>query len=116
MAETDLAALVGRNISERRRRLGLSQKELAARLQITQDAMARMEGGKIAPKMGRLQNIADTLECTVPYLFRSHDDGVEERAARIGDFLLGLPDEGQEALVDLVATTSSLIRKSLGQG
>ena len=43
MATNKLAVIVGENISERRRRLGLSQKELADRLEISQDAMARVE-------------------------------------------------------------------------
>ncbi len=64
MAENKFALIVGENISDRRRRLGLSQKKLAERLEISQDAMARMEKGRIAPKMGRLQDIADTLQCS----------------------------------------------------
>ena len=64
MAENKFALIVGENISDRRRRLGLSQKKLAQRLEISQDAMARMEKGRIAPKMGRLQDIADTLQCS----------------------------------------------------
>lgn len=65
MAENKFALIVGENISDRRRRLGLSQKKLAERLEISQDAMARMEKGRIAPKMGRLQDIADTLQCSL---------------------------------------------------
>ena len=64
MAENKFALIVGENISDRRRRLGLSQKKLAERVEISQDAMARMEKGRIAPKMGRLQDIADTLQCS----------------------------------------------------
>ena len=64
MAENKFVLIVGENISDRRRRLGLSQKKLAERLEISQDAMARMEKGRIAPKMGRLQDIADTLQCS----------------------------------------------------
>ncbi len=64
MAENKFALIVSENISDRRRRLGLSQKKLAERLEISQDAMARMEKGRIAPKMGRLQDIADTLQCS----------------------------------------------------
>ena len=111
MAENKLAEIVGENISERRRRLGLSQKELADRLEISQDAMARMEKGRIAPKMGRLQGIADTLQCTVAYLFRTHDEETEERAANIADILKMLPADGQEALVELVANAARVMRK-----
>ena len=110
MATNKLAVIVGENISERRRRLGLSQKELADRLEISQDAMARMEKGRIAPKMGRLQNIADNLQCTVAYLFRTNDEATEERAASIADILKTLPADGQEALVELVASAARVMR------
>lgn len=111
MSEVNLAAVVGENISEMRRRLGLSQKELAERLEITQDAMARMEKGKIAPKMSRLPVIANTLGCTVAYLFREHDEATEERASTIADILKALPPDGQEALVELVASAARVMKR-----
>ena len=111
MATNKLAVIVGENISERRRRLGLSQKELADRLEISQDAMARMEKGRIAPKMGRLQDIADNLQCTVAYLFRTNDEATEERSAAIADILKTLPADGQEALVELVASAAKVMRR-----
>jgi transcriptional regulator with XRE-family HTH domain len=111
MAENKLAVIVGENISDRRRRLGFSQKELAERLGISQDAMARMERGKIAPKMGRLQDIADNLQCTVAFLFRTHDDATDERAANIADILKALPADGQEALVELVANAARVMSR-----
>ena len=45
-----LVEIVGQNIASRRKQLGLSQKELAIRLDMTQDALNRMEKGHIAPK------------------------------------------------------------------
>lgn len=112
MATNKLAVIVGENISERRRRLGLSQKELADRLEISQDAMARMEKGRIAPKMGRLQDVADNLQCTVAYLFRTNDEATEERAASIADILKTLPADGQEALVELVANAARVMSRN----
>ena len=113
MPDKKLAEIVGENISERRRRLGLSQKELADRLEISQDAMARMEKGRIAPKMGRLQDIADNLQCTVSYLFRTHDEATEERAASIADILKTLPAVGHEALVELVASAAKVMQANV---
>lgn len=40
-----IVEIVGANIANRRRQLNISQKELAARLDITQDAMNRIERG-----------------------------------------------------------------------
>ena len=110
MASIKLSVIVGEKISDRRWMLGLSQKELADRLKISHDAMARMEKGRIAPKMGRLQNIADNLQCTVAYLFRTNDEATEERAASIADILKTLPADGQEALVELVASAVRVMR------
>lgn len=98
-----LVEVVGQNIANRRKLLGLSQKELASQLDITQDALNRMEKGRIAPKMGRLEDIATHLKCMVPFLFRRESEALQERAATIADILATLPPGGQEALVNLVA-------------
>lgn len=111
MPQNTLAIIIGKNISAQRRKLNLSQKELANKLQITQDAMARMEKGKIAPKMSRLIDISENLQCTVTYLFRTHDNATEECAATIADILKELSPEKQEALVELVANTARLMDK-----
>lgn len=111
MSDRKLSEIVGENITKQRQKLGLSQKELAEKLTITQDAMARMEKGKIAPKMARLQGLADTLQCSVTYLFRTQNEATEERAAAITDILKSLPPEGQEALVELVANAARVMKK-----
>ena len=111
MPDSKLSEIVGENIVKQRRKLGLSQKELAEKLTITQDAMARMEKGKIAPKMARLQTLADILQCPVAYLFRTQDEAAEERAATMTDILKTLPADGQEALVELVASAARVMRR-----
>lgn len=104
-----LVEIVGKNISMRRRLLGMSQKELAIRLDITQDALNRMEKGKIAPKMSRLEDIAQHLQCPVTFLFRHQDSVLQERSATIADIIATLPDEAQEVMVSLVAETARVM-------
>lgn len=104
-----LVEIVGKNIANRRRVLGMSQKELAIRLDITQDALKRMEKGKIAPKMSRLEDIAQHLQCPVTYLFRHQDSLLQERLATIADMIATLPDEAQEMMVNHMAETVRLI-------
>lgn len=100
---------VGRNIAARRKELGISQKELAARLDITQDAMNRIERGRMAPKMSRLDDIAKALQCPVAWLFRESDAASDENAAAIANILSGLPSNGQQALVGLVAAAANVM-------
>lgn len=104
-----LVEIVGQNIASRRKELGFSQKELAIRLDITQDALNRMEKGHIAPKMSRLEEIALALHCPVPFHFRSDHASLHERAATIAEILATVPETWQQAIVDLVAETARVM-------
>ncbi len=100
---------VGGNIALRRKELGISQKELALKLGITADAMVRIEKGRIAPKMSRLQDIADILCCSVSFLFRIESDMTDEHAKQIAKIIKPLPTKGQEALLGLIETTAKIM-------
>ncbi|MTJ93803.1 MAG: helix-turn-helix transcriptional regulator [Desulfovibrio sp.] len=47
----------------------LSQEILAEKIGITQQALARMEQGEIAPKLIKLPELAGALQCTVANLY-----------------------------------------------
>ncbi len=49
---------LARSIIEARVRAGLTQEEVAARMQTTQSAVARLESGKITPSTATLQKFA----------------------------------------------------------
>lgn len=105
-----LVEIVGQNITSRRKLLGLSQKELAIKLDITQDALNRMEKGKIAPKMSRLEIMAEYLQCPVSLLFRNENTAHSERTAIIADILATLPEEAQDALVSIMAEIARVMK------
>ena len=111
MSTTELAVVVGRNISTARRRLGLTQAQLAERLDIGQDALSRMEKGLIAPKMGRLRELAAALGCSVADLFREPEEGERERAAAIVDMLRPLSPQAQEAILEAVAQMARVMKQ-----
>ena len=69
-----LIIVLGRNIAERRRALGMTQKFLAIQLGISQEALGKIEKGKMAPKIARLEDIARELRCSVPYLMTDFSD------------------------------------------
>lgn len=109
-----IVEIVGQNIAQRRKALGLSQKELAIERDITQDALNRMEKGHMAPNMSRLEDISLQLKCPIPFLFRTNHTSLQERAATIADILSTVPEAGQEAIVNLVAESAqvmNLVRK-----
>jgi transcriptional regulator with XRE-family HTH domain len=103
MSEHNTARLFGKTIATRWVKRKLTQEEFASRIGMSIDAVSRMENGRMAPKMSRFQDIADVLECSVADLFRAADFKASGRAATITDILQALPDDAQDALVELMA-------------
>lgn len=58
------AAYTGKQISERRKALGLTQKELAEKLHVTDKAVSKWERGINFPDLGLLENLAHMLDTT----------------------------------------------------
>lgn len=97
------------NIVRRRKKIGLSQAALAERLQITPEAMTRIEKGHITPKISRLESIAKNLHCSVPALFRQYSESQTDQASIILDALAGLPEDAQNSIIDLVLQASRVM-------
>jgi transcriptional regulator with XRE-family HTH domain len=56
-------ARVADHVADRRKELGLSQKELAELTGTTQSAIARLESGGRPPRIDTLLRIAEALDC-----------------------------------------------------
>ena len=54
---------IAHRVAERRKELGLSQKELAELTGTTQSAIARLESGGPPPRIDPLLGIAEALDC-----------------------------------------------------
>jgi transcriptional regulator with XRE-family HTH domain len=66
-------AQIANQVVERRKALGLSQAELAARCDTTQSAIARLESGGRPPRIDTLLRIADALECELSVELQPRD-------------------------------------------
>ena len=111
MLPVDIIKQLGVNIAIRRQYMRLTQEQLSVILDITADAMSSIEKGRFAPKLSRLPDLADALDCSVADLFRGLDNKAMDRAATIADALQPLPDEAQEALVELVIHAARVINR-----
>jgi transcriptional regulator with XRE-family HTH domain len=58
-----LFAAIAEQVADRRRALGLSQRELAELTGTTQSAIARLESGGRPPRIDTLMRIANALDC-----------------------------------------------------
>ena len=62
------------NIAQLRKNAGLSQEELAARLQIRQTTVSMWETGRTLPRAGILIQLAKLFDCTVDDLLRKENE------------------------------------------
>lgn len=64
---------LGEKISTQRRKMGLSQEELAARLNVTRQAVSKWETGTSVPELETLVALARTFGVTTDYLLSDGD-------------------------------------------
>jgi len=96
----------GQNIQKRRKNLGLSQSELAEKIDIGQQAMSGIERGENAPRFDRLPIIAQELHCSVADLFRLpelEDTSIQDK---IIDVIRTLSLEEQKYILQVVSGMS----------
>lgn len=87
VATTNLRAVIAANIAELRKGKGMTQQELAARLNYSDKAISKWERGESIPDVMILKQIADMFGVTVDYLLSdthepipSFDDAEKKRA------------------------------------
>ena len=68
MATTNLRAIIAANIAELRKGKGMTQQELATRLNYSDKAISKWERGESIPDVMTLKQIADMFGVTVDYL------------------------------------------------
>lgn len=85
-----LSKSVGTLIAARRKALGLTQGELAERVNIEQESMSRIETGAITPSLSRLVSLADALDCPVETLLRPASHRKQDQALVMAELLGGL--------------------------
>ena len=103
-----LAMIVGRNISTRRRVLGLTQERLAEMVGVGQQSLSRMEKGRISPKFDRLQIFANALGCTVADLF-AEDGRLGE--VSLNEIIRPLSADSQRAIIKIVTDLAQVMLK-----
>jgi transcriptional regulator with XRE-family HTH domain len=110
-----MALVVGENIARRRRFLGLTQVQLAERLNIGQDALSRMEKGTISPKIARLRDFAAALRCGPADFFRETGSDAEESAAALAELIGPLPPHARDAVLRIVRECVTLAEPGRGE-
>lgn len=107
---------IGRRIAAARKKLALSQHELAVRLTVTANAVTQWETGRAVPQAEKFQQLSRELQVTPEWLLTG-DDPEEQRRAQTTSELQALsllrrlpPDEQAKAIAVLEALAGQKAR------
>ena len=107
---SNLAALVGRNIVKQRRKLGMSQDQLAEQLNIASSSLSRIENGLSSPRFERLEALSDALKCPVANLFRDENESLYVRLEILEEMLKPLKPKLQNDVIYLVGAAIQMLK------
>lgn len=99
--EKQLAREVGGIIAIRRKAKGLTQAQLAERMDIEKESVSRIETGHIAPTLARLAQIAKFLDCDISDLLKISTPDVSDQALALMNRMEDLSEGQKTILLDL---------------
>lgn len=102
MVKSPINQTVGRAMAKWRKVSGLTQAQLAERLNLSLDAVSRLERGNIALTVERLVELAEIFGCETADLLEEGSTRVRDQAVRLESLLERLDEEERVGLLDLV--------------
>ena len=95
--------LLGARIREIRKARGLTQEQLAEKVDVEQKHISRLEVGKNYPTIERLEKIADALQVPMVAFFDStYLESTSERAKILEDLIKELDDGSQKIAYKII--------------
>ena len=102
LTDTALAQSIGRAIAKYRLMAGLTQAQVAERLNISNEAVSRMERGTIMPTVARLIQLAHIFDCEATDLLKESSQNIHDQARRLIDLMKQLNDTERQHLLGIV--------------
>ncbi|MCG7575809.1 MULTISPECIES: helix-turn-helix transcriptional regulator [Halomonadaceae] len=97
-----LASNIGRAIAKQRIRSQLTQEEVAERLGVGNEAVSRIERGRVIPNIIRLLELAEIFNCEAAELLGQASIHVDDQTHRIKALLAPLKQRDRELMLELV--------------
>ena len=108
---TGLGDLLGRNIADRRRALGLTQAEFAEQLGTDTVTISRFERGSHLPSLMRLEQIANTLGLPLAELLSQSTNLCTDQSLLIQSWIAGLSGDDRKFLLDMLQAWCLQLKK-----
>lgn len=91
-----LGLTLGANISERRKKLGWTQAELAERIGVDTETVSRFERGSNLPSLQRLEKIAEILKLPLYRLVAASSPRVDDQTFILNEWISELAPKDRE--------------------
>lgn len=111
MPNQTISVPVGKIIAKHRKEKGLTQEAVAEYLNITIEAVSRMERGTIMPSLKRLQQFADIFECTPADLLTQSSHHLNDQYSYIINLLEGLTEQDRVFIIESIEKTTAYLRE-----
>ena len=99
---SQLSKQVGLTIAKYRQQSGLTQNEVAEKLNIGYEAVSRMERGIVMPTVERLVELAEIFDCEAADLLKQSSNRVEDQSSQIKSLLSDLGEQDRLLLLDII--------------
>ena len=97
--------IIGRRIQEIRKQRGLTQEQLAERVNISPHYLSALERGVYNIKLDLLVDILNVLNCSADEVFQDVVDSSSKiKASQLSEKLKGLPLQEQRKILEVVDT------------
>lgn len=110
-AGKNLAKSIGWAIAQRRVRVGLTQEEVAVKLEIGNEAVSRIERGVAMPSINRLSELSQLLGCETVDLLTEGSSHIDDQVRHLRHMLEPLKAEDRDLVLRLVEQLSSRLSR-----
>lgn len=107
----NMKVLLGARIKEIRKARGLTQEQLAEKIDVEQKHVSRIESGKNYPTIDRLEKMADALNVPLMGFFEfMHLQDDDESAVNLEKMLLDLDRDSRKVAYRIIKTTIEALK------
>ena len=90
---------IGRAIAQYRQQSGLTQEQVAEKLQIGNEAVSRMERGLIMPNVVRLLELAEIFDCTAAELLAESSPRLLDKTHHVHTAIASLAENDRQLML-----------------
>lgn len=109
--QKQLAGNIGRAVAKQRVRCELTQEEVAERLGIGNEAVSRIERGRVIPNIVRLIELAEIFNCEAAELLGQASFHIDDQSSRIKQLLAPLKQNDRNFIINMVESLTIHFQK-----